>query len=45
MLSRAHHNLVEPVSRDYGRVGGYLLVVLILALLLVVLMSNPVLPQ
>lgn len=45
MLSRAHHTFAEPVSRGYGRAGGYLLVVLIVALLLVVLMSNPVLPQ
>jgi hypothetical protein len=45
MLSRTHYNLAEPVSRGYGRVGGYLLIVLIVALLLVALTSNPVLPH
>ncbi len=45
MISRAHHSFADPVSRGYGRVGGYALVVILLALLLVALMSNPVLPQ
>ena len=45
MISRAHYNLAEPESRGYGRAGGYLLIVLIVALLLVALTSNPVLPQ
>jgi hypothetical protein len=45
MFSHAHQNLTEPVSRGYGRFGGYLLVALIAALLLVVLLTNPVLPQ
>jgi hypothetical protein len=45
MNSRAHYNLAEPQSRGFGRVGGYLLIVLIVALLLVALTSNPVLPH
>jgi hypothetical protein len=45
MISRAHHAFVEPESRGFGRVGGYLLIVLIVALLLVALTSNPVLPH
>jgi hypothetical protein len=45
MFSRAHHSFAEPESRGFGRVGGYLLIVLIVALLLVALTSNPVLPQ
>jgi hypothetical protein len=45
MFSRAHHPFAEPVTRGYGRVGGYLLVTILLVLLLVALMSNPVLPQ
>lgn len=45
MISRAHYNLAEPESRGYSRAGGYLLIVLIVALLLVALTSNPVLPQ
>ncbi len=44
MFSRAHHTFVEPESRGFSRVGGYLLIVLIVALLLVALTSNPVLP-
>lgn len=45
MFSHAHQNLTEPVSRRYGRLGGYLLVAMIAVLLLVVLLTNPVLPQ
>ena len=45
MNSRAHYHLAEPVSRGFGRVGGYVLIVIIVALLLLALMSNPVLPQ
>jgi hypothetical protein len=43
MSSHAHHQVSEP-SRGYGRVVGYTLVVIIAALLLVVLLTNPVLP-
>ncbi|HTT47576.1 MAG TPA: hypothetical protein VMG39_06170 [Pseudolabrys sp.] len=45
MNSRAHHNFAEPVSRGFGRVAGYTLIVIIAALLIVALMSNPVLPH
>jgi hypothetical protein len=44
MISHAHHNLTEAPSRGFGRMGGYLLVAMIAALLLVVLLTNPVLP-
>jgi hypothetical protein len=45
MISHAHHNLAEPASRGYGRVTGYALIVIIAALLLVALLTNPVLPH
>ena len=45
MFSHAHQNLTEPVSRGYGRVAGFALVAAIAVLLLVVLLTNPVLPQ
>jgi len=32
------------VSRGYGRIGGYTLIVVIAALLLLALLTNPVLP-
>jgi hypothetical protein len=44
MFSHAHQNLTEPLSRGYGRIGGYLLVAMIAVLVLVVLLTNPVLP-
>jgi len=43
MSSQTHHQLSEP-SRGYGRVVGYTLVIIIAALLLIVLLTNPVLP-
>ena len=45
MISRAHHQFAEPVSRGYGRAGGYALIFIIAVLLILALMSNPVLPQ
>ena len=45
MISRAHYNLAEPESRGFGRAGGCLLIVLIVALLLLALTTNPVLPH
>jgi hypothetical protein len=44
MSSHTHQNLTEPVSRGYGRIGGYTLIVVIAALLLLALLTNPVLP-
>jgi hypothetical protein len=44
MSSHTHQNLTEPVSRGYGRIGGYALIVVIAALLLLALLTNPVLP-
>jgi hypothetical protein len=45
MISHAHRNLTEAHSHGFGRVGGYALILIIAALLLVVLLTNPVLPQ
>jgi hypothetical protein len=45
MVSHTHQNLTEPASRGFGRISGYLLVAIIAVLLLVVLLTNPVLPQ
>ena len=45
MISHAHRNLTEAHSYGFGRVGGYALILIIAALLLVVLLTNPVLPQ
>ena len=44
MSSHTHQHLTEPVSRGYGRIGGYTLIVVIAALLLLALLTNPVLP-
>jgi hypothetical protein len=44
MFSHPHQHLTEPVSRGYGRIGGYALIVVIAALLLLALLTNPVLP-
>jgi len=44
MISHAQQNLSEHASRGYGRAGAYALIVLIAALLLVALLTNPVLP-
>jgi hypothetical protein len=44
MFSHTHQHLTEPVSRGYGRIGGYALIVVIAALLLLALLTNPVLP-
>jgi hypothetical protein len=44
MFSHPHQHLTEPVSRGYGRIGGYTLIVVIAALLLLALLTNPVLP-
>jgi len=44
MTSRVHHVFADPVSRGYGRVGGYALILVIAILLLLALTSNPVLP-
>ena len=44
MLSHTHQNLTEPTSRGFGRVAGYTLVVMLAVLLIVVLLTNPVLP-
>jgi hypothetical protein len=45
MISHTHQNLTESTSHGFGRVGGYALIVIIAVLLLVVLLTNPVLPQ
>jgi hypothetical protein len=45
MISHAHRNLTEAQSHGFGRVGGYALILIIAVLLLVVLLTNPVLPQ
>lgn len=45
MISRAHHQFADPVSRGYGRVTGYVLFLVIAVLLVLALMSNPVLPH
>jgi hypothetical protein len=44
MISHAHRNLTDSASHGFGRVGGYALILVIAALLLVVLLTNPVLP-
>jgi hypothetical protein len=44
MFSHAHQNLTEAPSRGFGRVGGYALIAMIAVLVLVVLLTNPVLP-
>jgi hypothetical protein len=44
MFSHAHPNLVEPTSRGFGRVGGYMLILIIAVLLVLALLTNPVLP-
>ena len=44
MFSHTHQHLTEPVSRGFGRIGGYALIVVIAALLLLALLTNPVLP-
>ncbi len=44
MFSHPHQHLTEPVSRGFGRIGGYALIVVIAALLLLALLTNPVLP-
>jgi hypothetical protein len=45
MISRAHHQFADPVSRGYGRVTGYVHFLVIAVLLVLALMSNPVLPH
>ena len=45
MISHTHQNLTEAQSHGFGRVGGYALILIIAVLLLVVLLTNPVLPQ
>ena len=44
MISHAQQNLTEHASRGFGRAVGYTLIVAIAVLLLVVLLTNPVLP-
>ena len=44
MISRAHHTFAEPVSHGFNCACGYALIVIVAALLLLALMSNPVLP-
>ena len=44
MNSRVHHQFADPVSRGYGRIVGYALILVIAVLLVLALMSNPVLP-
>jgi len=45
MISRAHYQLADPVSRGYGRMTGYALILILAVLLALALMSNPVLPH
>lgn len=45
MISRVHHQFADPVSRGYGRITGYALLLVITVLVVLALMSNPVLPQ
>ena len=45
MISKAHHQFDEPVSRGFSRAAGYTLVILVAALLLLALLTNPVLPH
>ena len=45
MFSHAHQNLTEAPSRGFGRVGGYALIAMVAILVLVVRLTNPVLPQ
>jgi hypothetical protein len=44
MISNPHENFIEPASRGFGRSAGYALVALIVVLILIVLLTNPVLP-